>query len=147
MHDPKTGIGFSFPPDRNAGIWKRVYLGVSGPVTLRDAYVATDLPLPALSPASLSVYCDVNNHSSKPVAGVLSGEISRPGKPTIRFQQPVSLFRNETKEVSFSPEAYSELTVPDPELWWPYIWGRPNLYHLRMQFTVNDQVSDSPTTA
>lgn len=143
VHDPKTGIGFSFPPDRNAGIWKRVYLGVSGPVTLRNSYVATDLPLPALSPASLSVYCDVNNHSSKPVAGVLSGEISRPGKAAIQFQQPVSLFRNETKEISFSPEAYSELTVQDPDLWWPYIWGPPNLYHLRMQFTVNDQVSDS----
>ena len=143
VHDPKTGIGFSFPPDRNAGIWKRVYLGVSGPVTLRNSYVATDLPLPALSPASLSVYCDVNNHSSKPVAGVLSGEISRPGKAAIQFQQPVSLFRNETKEISFSPEAYSELTVQDPDLWWPYIWGTPNLYHLRMQFTVNDQVSDS----
>ncbi len=143
VHDPKTGIGFSFPPDRNAGIWKRVYLGVSGPVTIRSPYVATDLPLPATTPASLTVYCDLSNHSSKPVTGVLSGEISRPGKPTIEFQQLVSLFRNETKEVSFSPETYPELTVPDPDLWWPYIWGAPNLYHLRMQFTENDQISDS----
>lgn len=143
VHDPKTGIGFSFPPDRNAGIWKRVYLSVSGPVTIRNTYVATDLPLPATNPASLTVYCDVSNHSSKPVSGTLSGEISRPGKPTIRFQQPVSLFRNETREVSFSPDAYSDLTVRDPDLWWPYRWGEPNLYRLQMQFKVDDQVSDS----
>jgi len=143
VHDPKTGIGFSFPPDRNAGVWKRVYLGMSGPVTIRNPYVATDLPLPATNPASLTVYCDVSNHSSKPVSGILSGEISRPGKPTIRFQQPVSLFRNETKEVSFSPEAYSELTVSDPDLWWPYRLGQPNLYHLQMQFQVDDQISDT----
>jgi len=143
VHDSKTGIGFSFPLDRNAGIWKRVYLGVSGPVTIRNPYVATDLPLPATSPASLTVYCDVSNHSSKAVTGVLTGEISRPGKPTIQFQQPVSLFRNETKEISFSPETYSGLMVHDPDLWWPYIWGAPNLYHLRMQFAVDDQVSDS----
>lgn len=143
VHDPKTGMGFSFPPDRNAGIWKRVYLNTSGPVTIRNPYVSTDLPLPATTPASLTVYCDLSNHSSKPVSGILSGEISRPGKPTLRFQQPVSLFRNETKEVSFAPETYAELTVSNPDLWWPYRWGEPNLYHLRMQFKADDQVSDS----
>lgn len=143
VHDPQTGIGFSFPPDRNAGIWKRVYLGVSGPVTIRNSYVGTDLPLPATNPASLTVYCDVSNHSSKPVSGILSGEISRPGKQPIRFQQQVSLFRNETKEISFVPEKYSDLTVRDPDLWWPYLWGAPNLYHLQMKFQVEDQISDS----
>ena len=143
VHDPQTGRGFSFPPDRNAGIWKRVYLGMSGPVTVRNSYVAADLPLPATNSASLTVYCDVSNHSSKPVSGILSGEISRPGKPTIQFQQRVSLFRNEIKEVSFSPETYSDLTVRDPDLWWPYLWGAPNLYHLQMKFQVDDQISDS----
>lgn len=143
VHDPQTGIGFSFPPDRNAGVWKRVYLSASGPVSVRNSYVATDLPLPQTAPASLTVYCDLSNRSSEPVSGILSGEISRPGKPTIRFQTPVSLFRDETKEVSFSPEAYPELLVRDPDLWWPYLWGAPNLYHLQLQFKVKDEVSDS----
>ena len=143
VHDPQTGIGFSFPPDRNAGVWKRVYLSASGPVSVRNSYVATDLPLPQTTPASLTVYCDLSNRSSGPVSGILSGEISRPGKPTIRFQQPVSLFRDETKEVSFSPEAYPELLVRDPDLWWPYRWGAPNLYHLQLQFKVKDELSDS----
>ena len=143
VHDPQTGMGFSFPPDRNAGVWKRVYLSTTGPVSIRNPYVATDLPLPATSPASLAVYCDVSNHSSKPVTGVLSGEISRAGKPTIHFEQSVSLFRNEVKEVSFSPEAYPELLVRDPDLWWPYRWGEPSLYHLQLQFKVKEEVSDT----
>jgi exo-1,4-beta-D-glucosaminidase len=143
VHDPATGIGFSFPPDRNAGVWKRVYLSASGPVSIRNPYVATGLPLPATTPASLTVYCDLSNHSSTPVSGILSGEISRPGKPTIRFQQPVSLLRNETKEISFSPDAYPELLVRDPDLWWPYRWGKPDLYHLQLQFRVKEEVSDS----
>jgi exo-1,4-beta-D-glucosaminidase len=143
VNDPKTGIGFSFPPDRNAGVWKRVYLSSTGTVSVRNPYVATDLPLPAMAPASLTVYCDLTNHSSTPVSGILSGEISRPGKPTIRFQQPVSLFRNETKEISFSPDAFPELVVRDPDLWWPYRWGKPNLYHLQLRFKVKDEVSDS----
>ena len=143
VHDPETGLGFSFPPDRNAGVWKRVYLSSSGPVSIRNPYVATDLPLPATAPASLTVYCDLNNGSSAPVAGILSGEITRPGKPTIRFEQPVSLFRNQSKEISLSSAAYPELLVRDPDLWWPDRWGKPNLDHLALQFTVKDEVSDS----
>ena len=143
VHDPATGWGFSFPPDRNAGVWKRVYLSTTGPVSIRNPYVATDLPLPATTPASLTVYCDLTNHSSQPVSGVLTGEITRDGKPTIRFEQPVSLFRNEVKEVSFSPDAFPELLVGDPDLWWPYRWGPANLYHLQLQFKVKDEVSDA----
>jgi exo-1,4-beta-D-glucosaminidase len=143
VHDPGTGYGFSFPPDRNAGVWKRVYLSTTGPVSIRNPYVATDLPLPVTTPASLTVYCDLTNHSSQPVSGVLTGEITREGKPTIRFEQPVSLFRDEVKEVSFSPDTFPELLVRDPDLWWPYRWGSPNLYHLQLQFKVKDDVSDA----
>ena len=141
--DPQKGIVFSFPPDRNAGVWKRVYLSATGPVAIRNPYVATDLPLPAVSPASLTVYCDLTNHSSISVSGTLSGEISRPGKQAIHFQQDVSLVRGETKEVLFSPENFAELQVRDPDLWWPYRWGEPNLYHLKLQFTVKDKESDT----
>lgn len=143
VHDPATGWGFSFPPDRNAGVWKSVYLSATGPVSIRNPYVATDLPLPATTPASLTVYCDLTNHSSQPVSGVLTGEITRDGRPTIRFEQPVSLFRNEVKEVSFGPDAFPELLVVDPELWWPYRWGPANLYHLQLQFKVKDEVADA----
>lgn len=143
VHDPATGLGFSFPPDRNAGVWKRVYLSTTGPISIRNSYVATDLPLPATTPASLTVYCDLTNHSSTPVSGILSGEITRDGKPTIRFEQPVSLYRDEVKEVSFSPETFPDLLVRNPDLWWPYRWGAANLYHLQLQFKVKGDVSDS----
>jgi exo-1,4-beta-D-glucosaminidase len=142
VHDPTTGLGFSFPPDRNAGVWKRVYLSTTGPVSIRHPYVATDLPLPATAPASLTVYCDLTNRSSAAVSGVLSGEITREGKQTIRFEQPVSLYRDEVEEVSFGPEAFPDLLVREPDLWWPYRWGAANLYHLQLQFKVKDDVSD-----
>ncbi|HET9406605.1 MAG TPA: beta galactosidase jelly roll domain-containing protein [Candidatus Sulfotelmatobacter sp.] len=143
VHDPVTGLGFSFPPDRNAGVWKRVYLSATGAVSIRNPYVATDLPLPATNPASLTVYCDLTNHSAQPVSGTLTGEITRDGKPTIRFEQPVSLYRDEVKEVSFGPEAFPELRVQNPDLWWPYRWGAPNLYRLELRFRVKDAISDS----
>jgi exo-1,4-beta-D-glucosaminidase len=143
--DPQKHIDISFVPDRNAGVWKRVFLSSSGAVTVRNPYVATDLPLPATNPASLIVYCDLINNTSQPVSGILSGEISRPGKPTIKFQQSVQLFRTETKEFAFTPSNYTQLVVADPDLWWPYQWGEPKLYHLKLDFKVSDksEISDS----
>ena len=142
VHDPKTGYGFSFPPDRNAGIWKRVYLRSTGAVSIRNPYVATDLPLPATTPASLTLYCDMTNHASEPVSGILTGEIMRKGRPTIRFEQPISLYRDEVKEIIFTPEAFPDLVVRNPDLWWPYRWGPADLYHLKLQVKVKDTVSD-----
>jgi len=144
-HNPEKHLDISFVPDRNAGIWKRVFLSSTGAVTIRNPYLSTDLPLPATSPALLTVYCDLRNNTPKPVSGTLSGEISGPGKPTIKFQQQVQLFRNQSKEVAFTPAEYAGLSVADPDLWWPYQWGEPNLYQLKLDFKLNDkdEISDS----
>jgi exo-1,4-beta-D-glucosaminidase len=90
-HDSERKVNIPFVPDRNAGVWKRVFLSTTGAVTVRNTYVATDLPLPALSPAALTVYCDLHNHSEKPVSGILHGEISRAGKSPITFEKKVTL--------------------------------------------------------
>lgn len=143
--DPKRHIDISFVPDRNAGVWKKVFLCTTGKVMIRHPYVVTDLPLSETSPAQLTVYCDLTNCASTPVSGTLQGEISRSGKPAIHFQQKVSLAANQTKEVAFTPESYSQLLVHNPELWWPYQWGEPALYHLSLEFKHNDGISDSST--
>jgi exo-1,4-beta-D-glucosaminidase len=144
-HDPAKHLDIPFVPDRNAGVWKRVFLSSTGAVTIRNPYVATDLPLPATNPGSLTVYCDLSNNTSKPVSGTLAGEISRAGKPTVKFQQNIHLFRNETREIAFTPAQFSQLTVADPDLWWPYQWGEPKLYQLKLDFKVDDanEISDS----
>jgi exo-1,4-beta-D-glucosaminidase len=146
-NDPQQHVDISFVPDRNAGVWKRVFLSSSGAVTIRNPYVATDLPLPATSPGSLTVYCDLSNSTAKPVTGTLSGEISRPGKPPISFQRKISLFRNQSQEVAFTPAEYNQLKVADPDLWWPYLWGEAKLYHLKLEFKADDKVEPSDSQA
>jgi exo-1,4-beta-D-glucosaminidase len=145
--DPQKHVDISFVPDRNAGIWKRVFLSSSGAVSLRNPYVAADLPLPATNPAALTVYCDLSNNTNKPVSGTLLGEISRPGKPTIEFQKSVQLFRNQTTEVALTPGEYAQLTVHDPDLWWPYQWGEAKLYHLKLDFKADGQSETSDSQA
>jgi exo-1,4-beta-D-glucosaminidase len=142
-HDLEHKVNIPFVPDRNAGVWKRVFLSTTGPVTLRNPYVVTDLPLPALSPAALTVYCDLRNHTEKPVSGILHGEISRPGKAPIAFERKVVLRPSETAEVAVTPSDVAQLSVSDPELWWPYRWGKPNLYHLRVDFVLEGKTSDT----
>lgn len=144
-HDPQRKLDISFVPDRNAGVWKKVFLSATGKVLIRNPYVVSDLPLPSVSPAALTVYCDLRNGVSTPVSGTLRGEISRPGKPAVSFQQEVTLEGNQEKEVSFAPGAYSQLSLADPDLWWPYQWGDPALYQLKLEFTIGGQVSDSAT--
>jgi exo-1,4-beta-D-glucosaminidase len=142
-HDPARNINIPFVPDRNAGVWKRVYLSATGAVTVRNPYVVTDLPLPATNRAALTVYCDLSNHTAKPVSGALRGEISRPGKPAITFEKQVSLLAHQTLEAAFTPDEFTQLSISNPDLWWPYLWGPANLYHLKLDFIVDRKSSDS----
>ena len=136
-------VGITYPPDRNAGVWKQVYLRSTDAVEVKNPYVKTDLPLPATSPAALTVYCDLKNGTDAPVSGTLVGEVYREGKPSIHFQQNVQLAAHEEKEAQFSPESVQQLMVSNPDLWWPYQWGPANLYHLKLEFKVEGAVSDS----
>lgn len=135
--------GISFVPDRNAGIWKPVFLYVSGPVKLSNALVDTELPLPAATPAKLTIYATLTNGTAGPVRGQIEGEITRPGKAAIRLTQAVSLGGGETREISFTPAEFTQLVVHDPDLWWPYTMGKPALYNLHLRFVADGRVSDA----
>jgi exo-1,4-beta-D-glucosaminidase len=144
-HGPRKvrGDGVSFVSDRNAGIWKPVYLRMSGPITVSHALVDTSLPLPDVTTAKLTVFAELRNASTYPVSGILRGTISRPGKPTLRLEQRVKLAPGEDRETSFAAQEYPQLVVKNPDLWWPYTMGKPNLYDLRLEFLENQQTSDA----
>ena len=75
--------------------------------------------------------------------GVLRATITRAGKPSIDVEQPVTLLPGQDREVSFTPDEFAPLTVANPDLWWPYTLGEPNLYDLRLEFQQFGQVSDA----
>jgi exo-1,4-beta-D-glucosaminidase len=138
-----TGAGVSFVPDRNAGVWKPVYLRVTGAVSVNHALVNSELFL-AESTAKLTVFASLRNLSTQAVSGTLKGTISRPGKPAIHFEQTVTnLSAGEDREVGFTPEKFQELVVTHPDLWWPYTMGTPALYDLQLDFVRNETLSDT----
>jgi exo-1,4-beta-D-glucosaminidase len=137
-----TGAGVSFVPDRNAGVWKPVYMRVRGGVSVNHPLVNSDLSL-AESTARLTVFASLRNLSTQAVSGTLEGTISRPGKPVIHFEQAVAdLGAGEEREVAFTPERFPELVVKNPDLWWPYTMGKPALYGLQLNFVRNETLSD-----
>ncbi len=135
-------FGVSFVPDRNAGIWKPVYLKVTGDVAVEHPVVNTELSLPEAS-ARLTVYATLRNSAAQAVKGALTGTISRQGKSTIRFERSLSLSPGETREVVFGADKYPSLVVAKPDLWWPYTMGEPALYDLHLEFVRDQNVSDS----
>jgi exo-1,4-beta-D-glucosaminidase len=118
-------------PDRNMGLWQEVYLEFTGPVDIRDPFVATRLPLPKTSPADLTVTAELVNTTASRQTGLLVGTLQETGG---KFQQPVVLEPGETKHVTFLPEQHAALRVREPRLWWPRNYGPQNLYHLTLRF-------------
>jgi exo-1,4-beta-D-glucosaminidase len=136
--------GNAFVPDRNAGIWKPVYLRSSGDVTIGPSAVNTELPLPRTDSAKLTIHSRLRNASRHQVRGVLRATITRPGKHDIEVEQPVTLAAGEQRDVDFDPARYGGgLDVTNPDLWWPYTMGDPNLYDLRLEFRQFGRATDS----
>jgi exo-1,4-beta-D-glucosaminidase len=125
------------PADKDLGIWKEVFVSASGDVTLRNAFVTSKLD-PDLKSAVLRVSADVRNISEKSVSGVVHADVG--GK---QVSQPVTLAAGESKTIKFSPEQFPALKLENPRLWWPYQMGEPNLYHAKLSFEIDQQVSDS----
>ena len=127
-------------PDRNMGLWQKVWLDWTGPVDIRNPFVITDLPLPETNRAVLTVSVELVNAAESPVKGILRGTI--PGTD-LRFEQPVELAAHETKVVIIGPKP----VMTNPRLWWPVNCGEQYLYDLALSFEASGAMSDAETVS
>jgi hypothetical protein len=133
-------LGWDWLPaihDRDSGIWQRVFLSSSGPVTVKNPLVTTDLPLPSTDSSDVMVQATVENVTDKPVNGELQGTIE-----SITFSRPVQLAPHTTQTVSFDAKNTPALHMQHPRLWWPNGYGPQNMYHLHLDFKSGRKVSD-----
>ena len=150
--DTDKGQGFSghniqgnechpaIPGDGN-GIYAEVYLTSTGSIRIIDPFVVSHLPLPATSPAKLTISAELQNLTATPQSGIVKGTIG-----AIAFQQQVSLAPNERKTIAFTPESHPVLSIDAPKLWWPNGYGAPDLYTLKLAVQMKDaSISDSKT--
>ncbi len=129
------------PPDMNMGLWQPVYVHREGPVGIRHPYVESDLDLPGLEQARLTVSAWLHNNTDKPVECILSGTIEER-----TFSQPATLAPGETREVFFRPEEFACLVVDAPRVWWPHPTGNQELYQMELKADINDVLSNKAQT-
>lgn len=126
-----------FPPmhDRDTGLWQDVHLVANGAVTMGDVKVVTHLPLPDISQADVTLAIPIENSSNAPVNGTLH----------VQFEG-VEISRNVTaapgeSTVTLAPAEFAQLHLGHPRLWWPNGYGKPELYHLKAEFSIDGKTS------
>lgn len=102
-------IGWDWIPairDRDTGIWQKVFISASGPVVIKDPLVTTDLPLPKLDSADVSVQTKLDNITDLPQKGVLKGSFG-----DVSFQQAVEVAPHSSQTILLDPRTTSALHV------------------------------------
>jgi exo-1,4-beta-D-glucosaminidase len=124
------------PPDKDMGLVRDVYIRVSGPVSLRNTQVITQLDQPA-DRANLTLYADLKNATGQAVEGTLRGRFDG-----VTVSKKVRLAANESARVAITPDEDPQLHISHPKLWWPYGLGAQDLHHLQMDFEAGGAISD-----
>src|SRR6185312_842333 len=125
-----TDLGINFvdwnpaPADKAMGLWRPVYVTLSGSVSVEYPSVATHFTDDSLKTAELTVTGELQNGTGQEVSGTLEARLEGIGT----VEQKVSLEPDEHKTVVFDPAQFVQLRVENPRLWWPYPFGPQNLY-------------------
>ena len=126
---------------RNIGIWQDVQLIATGGISLGDTQVITDLPLPDVSYADLTVLTSLKNTTSSEKSVILEGKIG-----DIAFTKEVDIPAETEVEVCISAADMPQLRMKNPKLWMPNGYGDPNLYELELRCLEESEVSDVQKT-
>ncbi len=124
--------------DRNIGIWQDVQLLATGGVTIGDVQVVTDLLLPELAYADLTVKGSLSNILTTDQKVRVKGCIE-----DIVFEKELLVPAESSLEYSFTPAEFASLRMQNPRLWWPNGYGEQNLYDLKMTVLADGRESDS----
>lgn len=127
--------------DRVAGIWNHVRLRSTGDVVIGDPLVTTELPgLPDTSIAELTVVVPVRNAARTDRKVTLAASFDR-----VRVARTVTVKAGESVDVTFTPDAFHDLRLKNPRLWWPNGLGDADLHDLTLVATVAGTESDRHT--
>ncbi len=128
--------------DRAAGIWNHVRLRSTGHVVIGDPRVDTALPnLPQVSVAELTVVVPVRNADTSAHKVTVSAAFDN-----VRVSKAVTVPAGVSVDVTFSPDAFGQLRLKNPRLWWPNGLGDPTLHDLTLVATLDGAESDRRTT-
>ena len=130
--------------DRNTGVWKDIKIFTTGKTILNHPFVKSELAKPNYDSSKQTISVEVaypnylpqNKRQKVKIIGAIKGE-------NIHFEKEVALYREEVKEVVFTPEEFPQLIIANPRLWWPVNKGKQELYDLVLKTEIDGVVTDS----
>ena len=126
--------------DRNIGIWQDVQLIATDGVSFGDTKVITDLPLPEVNYADLTIKTVLRNSLDKDQEVIVEGKIG-----SIAFTKEVSVPAGSELPLEFNTAENPQLKMKNPKLWMPNGYGDPNLYELELRCILDSKTSDAQT--
>ena len=126
-----------YVPGLNMGITGDVRLSTSGPATIVDPWITTDLP--DGSRADVTLRMEVSNHTAARQKALLRGVI-RPGD--IPFSLDLEIPPQDAKPVRIDYRGFPQLSLRKPALWWPNGYGAQDMYTCELHLVVDGKESD-----
>ena len=130
-----ASAGWNWMPSirgRDIGIWDHVYLEQTGPIVLIDPFIHSTVSKDR-EQADLTIQLTLKNLENTPVEGVVDGTLENAA-----FTEKVHLAANETKTLTLDKNAFPQLSVKNPKLWWPNGYGEQPLQRLKLTATAGD---------
>jgi len=124
--------------DRNTGIWDKVYIERTKSANVKGPHVVTLVPGKRIpgeeqAPATVKVSADLENPTSKKIAGTLFCSIG-----DLKVSKKVEISPNVTENINLQ-----DIVIDHPKLWWPNGYGKPYLYDVKVWFEIEGgDVSD-----
>lgn len=117
-------------PDRNTGIWDKVFIEKTGNVKLSNPHIKTlvpgvRVPFQEQQPAIIESSVEIENTSDEPIKGILRLSVSGQS-----VQKEIGMDANSSVEIKLP-----KLILNNPKLWWPNGYGDQNLYNATIEFT------------
>lgn len=125
------------PADENMGIFREVYITVSGRVEIKNPHVYSKVNTATLDEAWLTLETELANHSERPVSGKLIATLD-----SVTFAIPVKLAAGETRKIQLTSSDIAQLYIQHPRLWWCAGLGEPEMYQMELRFLSGNQLSD-----
>lgn len=125
-----------YPPDKDMGLWRDVFLTASGLVEVEAPYVTSKVDRDN-DEADVTVHVPASNKTDHPVKGTLRASFDQ-----VAIQQEIELAAGERNDVAFSPQQFAALKIKHPRLWWPAELGKPELHKLKVTFQADGAFSD-----
>ncbi|MFO7956107.1 MAG: glycoside hydrolase family 2 protein [Candidatus Brocadiia bacterium] len=114
------------------GIWRAVELRSYKTLALRDVALRTHLQ--GDGSARIEALAEVENFTEEPVAAELTVTLLRDDEQSMTLR---------TDAIPGVVQLSGELTVQDPDLWWPRPLGEPSLYDVSAELRADGDLADS----